>query len=626
MDPPRQSNARRAHSRMRTALASSTSIALHVIALLILAQVTIGGYPQIFSEIQALMQKEPELEPTELPAELRIAEPDDNRHERLIAAEAYSLAALSAEESRVAEMLVLAELLTPDATAVVLDELRGVDMDEVIVQKGRAGEEVMTVEGAVDRITHEIVANLQHGNLLVVWLLDASISLVDEREAVAQRLERVFAELGELGSLQGDMLVNAVLGFGLDTRVLLPPSNRPAEIVRAIRDVPIDDSGVENVFSAVIESVNRYKSLKSRQDRRLMIVVWTDEAGDDNERLEEAIKACQRLAVPVFTVGPSSVFGRRKGIQMYRHPEDGALYPIEVDRGPEAAHFERLRVPYWFGGPQFEEISAGIGPFALTRLAVQTGGAYFINDPQEQRAGYSLETMRRYMPDYSSAASCARAVQQSPLRKAVVRAAEVTLAREMKGTPRLEFEPTGSNFQDQLREAQQSVAFSSIVLNEALAAFPAQGLEADYQQETSPRWRAWYDLTYGRLLAMQIRCNEYNWACAEMKGKGAEFVNRQSNRWSFKPAEKYRAGVASERQAAEAKKLLERCIADNPETPWATLAKRELEDPFGFEITERYVASPPPDTSIGNPSRMSGRRTEQIRELPRPRQVDLPRL
>ena len=33
-------------------------------------------------------------------------------------------------------------------------------------------------------------------------------------------------------------------------------------------------------------------------------------------------------------------------------------------------------------------------------------------------------------------------------------------------------------------------------------------------RETSRRWQAHYDLIRGRLLAMKIRCYEYNSACA----------------------------------------------------------------------------------------------------------------
>lgn len=506
-----------------------------------------------------------------------------------------------------------------------VEEVRGLDIDELIQRQGSAGEEVMTVEGAVDRITHEIALNLEQGNLLVVWLMDMSISLVDDREAVADRLARVFDELGQLGSLQGDHLLSAVVGFGLETKFLLAPSNKAEETIEAIREVPIDNSGVENVFTAVIESLNKYKGLKARQDRRLMFVVWTDEAGDDHDRLEEAIRVCQKVAVPVFTVGPSAVFGRRKGIHAYRHPDDGEIYPIEVDRGPDTATFELLRVPYWFEGPQLEHLSAGIGPFALTRFAVQTGGGYFINDPKEQRSRFSLDAMRPYMPEYTTAEDYQREINRSPLRQAVVRAAQATLAREMKGTPQLEFEPTGENFQNQLSEAQQSVAFNNIVLAEALAAFPPRGLEQELAEEKSPRWRAWHDLTLGRLLAMQVRCNEYNWACAEMKGKGADFVNQQSNRWTFKPSDKLRPGAGSAKQAEQAKQLLERCIAEHPNTPWEALAKRELAYPLGFEIEERYVPRPEEMAGPGVDIRQMGRRMEQLRQLPR-RQMDLPKL
>ena len=43
-------------------------------------------------------------------------------------------------------------------------------------------------------------------------------------------------------------------------------------------------------------------------------------------------------------------------------------------------------------------------------------------------------------------------------------------------------------------------------------------------RETSRRWQAHYDLIRGRLLAMKIRCYEYNWACARMKKDAPKFT------------------------------------------------------------------------------------------------------
>jgi hypothetical protein len=612
--------------RLRVTLAGLLSVVLHLVALIVLARLTVSGYTrEVFQEIQALMREEPPLAQAELPADLQIAEPDEQQRQSLLAAEASSLAELAVEEPRVDPVVLPADVELPQID-ISQPRAVGLELDDVVVQKGRAGEEVTTVEGAVDRLTHEIVSNLEHGKLLVVWLMDASISLVDDREAIAKRLERVYSELDQLGSLQGDLLLNAVVSFGMDVNFLLPPSNDVQQVSRAIREVPIDDSGVENVFSAVLATLERYKSLRGRQDRRILLVVWTDESGDDYARLEEAIKLCQRLTVPVFTVGPSSMFGRQKGTHAYQNPEDGKVYSIEVDRGPDSARYELLRLPYWFSGPQYERLHAGIGPFALTRMAVETGGAYFISEDKSDKSPFSLDAMRRYLPEYTSAGDYQRQAQKSRLRQAILRAVDLTLSREMKGTPRLEFEPTGENFQDQLREAQQSVAFNSIILNEALAGFGAKGLEEDYEKEPSPRWRAWYDLTYGRLLAMQVRCNEYNWACAEMKGKGADFVDKQSNRWTFKPSDKVKLGPAAERQVAEARRLLLRCVKENPGTPWEALAQRELAFPFGFEIEERYVPRPEERMMAGPNVMPRGRRVEQLRQLPRPQMPVLPKL
>jgi hypothetical protein len=271
---------------------------------------------------------------------------------------------------------------------------------------------------------------------------------------------------------------------------------------------------------------------------------------------------------------------------------------------------------------------AGIGPFALTRLALSSGGAYFISEDPRDRSPFSLATVKRYLPDYGSVDEYTQQAHKSRLRSAVLAAVDVTHQRKLKATPRLEFEPTGENFQQQLREAQQTVAFNLVTIEQALLPFAPSGLEDEYAKEPSLRWLAWYDLTLGRLLAMQVRCNEYNWACAVMKGKGAEFVNTTSNRWKFRPSKTINFGSAAEKQAAEATRLLTRCVEQHPGTPWAALAERELAYPLGIEVEEGYVAPPPPPPAMNGAVNIQprGRRVEQLRNLPRPAEPVLPKL
>lgn len=393
---------------------------------------------------------------------------------------------------------------------------------------------------------------------------------------------------------------------------------------------------MENVFSTVAACAQRYQFQRVNERRKLLFIVWTDESGNDYARLEEAVRGCVLANIPVYIVGPSAMFGQERGTLSYKHV-DGKTYRLPVDRGPDAVRQERIELPYWFRGDQLDTLHAGIGPFALTRLAQQTGGAYFIKDQAADRSPFSLEAMRPYMPEYDSVEEYVQRAMRSPLRKAVLAAVDLTRGRKLKGTPRLEFAPTGKTFFAELKKAQETVAFNSMTIQQALAVFDGKSMERDYEREPSPRWRAWHDLTLGRLLAMSVRCNEYNWACAVMKGKGADFVDQKSNRWRFHPDVKTHFGSQSERAAREAERLLKRCVSENPGTPWALLASRELEQPFGFTVDEAYVAPPPPPPpppkSTAKPVKPPpppppprGRTMEQPRRLPRPVETPLPKL
>jgi len=215
--------------------------------------------------------------------------------------------------------------------------------------------------------------------------------------------------------------------------------------------------------------------------------------------------------------------------------------------------------------------------------------------------------------------------------------AEASRQRTIKATPTLELAPTGNTFQQELLEAQKAAAYNLDVLDQLLAPFGA-GFEKEYATEKSLRWRAWYDLTLGRLLAMRVRNYEYNSVCSIFKGKGREFVDQKSNRWKFVPDVNFTSST-SQKQATEATRLLQRCVQQNPGTPWALLAERELKDPFGFKIEEGYVAPPPPPPKPKAnpvpkvvpkvkppPAQPAKQAIPQPNMLPRPKQVTLPKL
>ncbi len=573
-----------------------------------------------------------ELEPT-----LSLAPPDREwrEHENLTASIARS-------EGWELPKVPLESVVVPAAGAARVEVLPpissvpGAFLTTSVPRKGGYGEQAQHVEGAVDRITHEIAENLEKKPVIVVWLMDASLSLVKERKEVAKHLERIFTELNGLGMLKNDELVSAVIAYGEHTKVLVDPTTDGHKVVAAIGSVPDDESGIENVFAAIQFAIDRYQTRVTHQRRKMMIVNWTDESGDDYRMLDQVIASCQRLSIPIYTVGPSAMFGKEHGLRPYVHPDDGKTYWLPVCRGPDSVHQEQIELPFWFSGSQYRNLHSGLGPFALTRAAYETGGAYFIKDDPQDVSEFQVPTMIRYAPEYDSVAHYIRRIQSSPLRRAIMQVVEMTKQRTIKDSPTLQLAPTGNTFQQDLLEAQKTAAYNLDVLDQLLVPF-GHGFEKEYAQEKSPRWRAWYDYTYGRLLAMRVRNYEYNVVCSVFKGKGTEFVDKKSNRWRFVPDEKI-TNTTNQKQAAEATRLLSRCIEMNPGTPWAVLAQRELKDPLGFKVEEAYVAPPPPPPKpkagpapkvvvpkvIPNPP--AKQPDPQPNKLPRPKEVKLPKL
>jgi hypothetical protein len=199
--------------------------------------------------------------------------------------------------------------------------------------------------------------------------------------------------------------------------------------------------------------------------------------------------------------------------------------------------------------------------------------------------------MREYKPDWVSQDQYARNLQKHPIRNAVITAAQIT-QQQLPGQPGLTFPAAETpEFKEQMFKNQETVARIEYTVNEALTPITATVKQRD--RETSRRWQAHYDLIRGRLLAMKVRCFEYNTACARMKKDAPKFTDPKSNAWRLTPTEDIMSGDKVATVAKEARALLRRVVDDHPNTPWALLAQRELKDPFGLKWVETNVPPPP---------------------------------
>ncbi len=469
-----------------------------------------------------------------------------------------------------------------------------VRIDSVVSIRGAGPEVVGGVEGAVDRLAIEIHNRLKDGPTLVVWLADASGSLNTERKKLASHIRNVYGHIDRLDTERKSddgALMASVIGFGERLEPMSEkPLTDPDAIAEAILQVRVDKTGIENTFQAVIAASRKYAGFKLDETPcQVMIVILTDEVGDDDGYLEDAIAVTRRNATPVFVLGSPALFGQVIGYMDYRDPETGEVqYGLQVRQGPESARAEQIQIPFWY--PQQnpgQPMSSGFGPFALSRLAAQSGGIYFISRDLEGWRQFRGEHLREFRPDLVSLAEYDRMMDKSPIRRALVRASTET-SRTVRESPGLFFPPVeDANFELVMSDQQARAAQWGYVVDRAM--IPITEAAAARDREPSRRWRAHFDLMKGRLLALKVRSLEYNAICAQLRRDKPKFTQPQSNAWRLEPSAEIVTSEKAKAMAIEADEILKKIVAEYPQTPWADLAARELAAPFGFRWVEHYI-------------------------------------
>ena len=465
------------------------------------------------------------------------------------------------------------EAMPQVATAILTSTVESRGTSEVMQGDG--------VEGAMDRLTFELSQSLKDNQTLAVWLFDASGSLKDERDAIAGRFDNVYSQLQSLGNTTGMYTQAATFGSGFEY-LSEDPVEDANDLVDAIRNVPSDESGEERVFAAVGQVLKDYGRWRGGNWNRLLFIV-TDERGDDPQLLDPVIAEARKRNFRVFVVGNAAVFGKEKAYVPYTY-DDGFTEYIPTDGGPETAFPQLLDLAFWGGGDnRAERMSAGYGPWALTRLCAETGGMYLVAQ-QSEGPTFDPAIMRSYVPDYRPADAIEKDLSRNGAIKSLVQAATSSMEQRIR-TPQTRFDaPDDATLRNQLTEAQKPLAVLDNDLERIHRTLEAG--EKDAEAISDARWRASYDLALGRILALRVRAYGYNAMLAEMKAI-RPFENADSNQWILTPSETVEGNPNLRKMAERARELLRRVASEHAGTPWAYQATRELAQPFGWAWTER---------------------------------------
>jgi hypothetical protein len=619
----------------RDTVAFLASMAVHVLVVVALGSVTIVTQPELLS---ILIQSEPmaeELAPLDIVNEIAYSE---------TSTEEFGADSIGSAGMALSTAPVVADISTVETVDLDIEIPNGtVEVSKVVQQamglteapkavRGMTGVGTTGTDGAVDRVTYEILQSLEERPTLVVWIFDSSISMVKRRQEIRDRFDRIYEQLGIVqeekrkrdGESEVPPLLTAVMEFGSQVEVLTKQPTDDLNEIRSTIDSIGNEGGDEMVFHAVKTAIDKFKGYRTAKnanspERNVMFIVVTDERGDDLPMAEDTIKACRFHSIPCYVLGVPSPFGREKAYikfvefdPKYAQGEEWA----EVDQGPETLYPERVKIGYQDDYMAEPVIDSGFGPYALSKLCYETGGIYFAIHPNRRINSrvdrgetaafasqmsyfFAPEVMERYRPDYLSESEYMSKAKKSPLRFALLNAAQLSRVGTLS-KPKMTFiKRDEAIFTRELTEAQLESARLYPELSEMCAVL-SEG-EKYRPKETSPRWLASFELSYGSALAAKIRAESYNAMLAKAK-RGMNFEDPKSNTWTLRPSDKVAVDSKLEKEAKVAKDLLQSVVERHTGTPWGLLAGRELDHPMGWEWVESYTDLNPPQRMNNQPN------------------------
>ncbi|MBS0262744.1 MAG: VWA domain-containing protein, partial [Planctomycetes bacterium] len=393
------------------------------------------------------------------------------------------------------------------------------------------GDAAAVTEGygaALGRVTQEMLRLLRDEKLLVVWLFDESESMKDDQKEIAEQFHKVYEELGIVmerdarSKADKEILLTVVESFGEELHHITPkPTANINEIRSAINKIEIDNTGKENLFGALRRILEQYKQVAIRQHRKLVVIVVTDESGDDNYQgslVDDVIATANRggKSTPIYILGRESVFGFPKARMAWRDPKYGLVHWLEIDRGPESAMPEALQ----FDGlhERWDAHPSGFAPYDQARLTKETGGIFFVLPHEEEnlvgqaaidQRKFAFLDMKQYTPELVSRRKYEEQRSRSKLRTAVWEAVkllnpfidkELYIQETWYSSDPTKFKPAAQGSFDRAMRA-----FG--LLNEA--AHLLEKAKPYREKEESQRWRANYDLAYAQVLAYRVRLFQF---------------------------------------------------------------------------------------------------------------------
>jgi hypothetical protein len=484
------------------------------------------------------------------------------------------------------------------------------------------GDATAVTEGygpALGRITQEMLRLLRDEKLLVVWLFDESESMKDDQKEISEQFHKVYEELGIVmerdpkAKADKESLLTVIEGFGESLHPITPkPTADLSEIRAAIDKIEIDTTGKENVFTALAKVLDQYKPYANRTHRKLVIIVVSDESGDDGMQgslVDDVIAKAGKSGkpAPVYILGRESVFGYPKARMRWRDPKYGLDHWLEIDRGPESAMPEALQ----FDGlhARWDAHPAGFAPYDQARVTKETGGIFFVLPHEEEnlvgqaaidQRKFAFLDLKEYTPELVNRRKYEDNRNRSKLRTAVWETVKLlnpflddklNIQEHWYSNDPTKFKPAAQESFDRAQRAFGLLDTAAHMLEKA---------EPFREKEESQRWRANYDLVYAQVLAYRVRLFQFMLATDAYLNNLPPPRDPKNNIYNIirthemlSPTDRQIKLTKVDMQVLKtqlemAKSKFEFVRRNHPGTPWARRADFELAQGFGMQFIEGF--------------------------------------
>lgn len=585
--------------------AFSISLLICALSLLLMSLISIAVDHNIYHTITLESSYEEEIIPEKILDISEMAVETDNDKSIL---DNQAMSELSAIDQTTEEIIVSEDVsIESEYPDTIETQLNITELSEQINIGTMLTSQENNLGGVLDRLTLEIIDHAKNKNINVIWLLDASISLSRQRLYIKDRLSKIVSEVKSSENSVKDVK-HTICSFGEKLKVISEnPSDDVDQLIKEISSINIDESGIENIFSCVEQVCNKFKASRN------IIIIFTDEVGDDIQYLDKAIFASRRIGSSIYVVGPPAPFGIAKAQFKYIDPDpkfDQKERWVEINQGPETAFKTTLDLH----SLDIDEmvLDSGFGPYGLSRLCLNTEGIYFAMHPNRSKqkvdkkqteplsshisAFFDYAVMRDYNPDYRSFLLQQKEILSNKTKAALVKACSIPLNISYQKNTTFSAMSEGA-FVEQLNNAQKFSAQIEPKINEIYSIL--KEVEASSSLLSEKRWIASYKLAMGRILATKCRIELYNTVLAEAKS-GLKKKDKKTNMWTLERADFESSNSQLTKIHTSAIAYLKGVATDYPETPWAAIAQAELDTPMGYKWTESYKEPPKPNMGNNN--------------------------